>query len=202
MTETRIRTIDGRALAIRGDDIDTDRIIPARFLKEITFENMGKYVFHDVRFDEAGGRKPHPFNEAANEGACLLFVNANFGCGSSREHAPQALYRWGIRAIVGVSFGEIFAGNSEMLGMPTATASAETIAALQDAAETAPATEWTLSLESMTVSGGGLELPVHLAENRRKALLEGYWDSTATLVTNAALVEQVAARLPYMHGYD
>ncbi len=202
MTETRIRTIDGRALAIRGDDIDTDRIIPARFLKEITFENMGKYVFHDVRFDESGGRKPHPFNEAANEGACLLFVNANFGCGSSREHAPQALYRWGIRAIVGVSFGEIFAGNSEMLGMPTATASAETIAALQDAAETAPATEWTLSLESMTVSGGGLELPVHLAENRRKALLEGYWDSTATLVTNAALVEQVAARLPYMHGYD
>ncbi len=202
MTETRIRTIDGRAIAIRGDDIDTDRIIPARFLKEITFENMGKYVFHDVRFDEAGGRKPHPFNEPANEGACLLFVNANFGCGSSREHAPQALHRWGIRAIVGVSFGEIFAGNSEMLGMPTVTASAETIATLQDAAETAPATEWTLSLESMTVSGGGLELPVHLAENRRKALLEGYWDSTATLVTNAALVEQVAARLPYMHGYD
>ncbi len=101
-----------------------------------------------------------------------------------------------------MSFGEIFAGNSEMLGMPTVTASAETIATLQDAAETAPATEWTLSLESMTVSGGGLELPVHLAENRRKALLEGYWDSTATLVTNAALVEQVAARLPYMHGYD
>ncbi len=201
MSERSITRIDGRAIVVRGNDIDTDRIVPARFLKEITFENMGRYLFHDVRCDAEGRLKPHPFNEPSSEGAVLLFVNANFGCGSSREHAPQAIVRWGIQAIVGVSFGEIFAGNSEVLGMPTVTAGEEHIAALQEAAERDPAIEWHLSLESMTLSGGELEVPVRLPENRRKALLEGFWDSTATLVANADKVKEVAARLPYVRGY-
>ncbi len=201
MSERSITRIDGRAVVVRGNDIDTDRIVPARFLKEITFENMGRYLFHDVRYDADGRLKPHPFNEPSSEGAVLLFVNANFGCGSSREHAPQAIVRWGIQAIVGVSFGEIFAGNSEVLGMPTVTADENHIAALQDAAERDPSIEWRLSLETMTLSGGGLEVPVRLPENRRKALREGFWDSTATLVANADKVKEVAARLPYVRGY-
>ncbi len=201
MSERSITRIDGRAIVVRGNDIDTDRIVPARFLKEVTFENMGRYLFHDVRYDADGRLKPHPFNEPSSEGAVLLFVNANFGCGSSREHAPQAIVRWGIRAIVGVSFGEIFAGNAEVLGMPTVTADEEHIAALQEAAERDPSIEWSLSLETMTLGGGELEVPVRLPENRRKALREGFWDSTATLVANADKVKEVAARLPYVRGY-
>ncbi len=118
---SKINQIEGKAVPVEGNDIDTDRIIPARYLKEITFTNMGKYPFYDERFDAEGKPKGHPFDLPQFQGAHLLFVNQNFGCGSSREHAPQALMRWGVRAVVGESFAEIFAGNCTMLGIPTAT---------------------------------------------------------------------------------
>src|ERR1700675_846818 len=131
----RIRQICGKAVPVRGNDIDTDRIIPARYLKEATFARMGEYPFFDERFDAAGKIKPNPFNDAKFKGASILFVNKNFGCGSSREHAPQALYRFGIHAIVGESFAAIFAGNCVMLGMPAATAGAREIEELMRLAE-------------------------------------------------------------------
>src|SRR5437870_13433395 len=128
--DTKIIQVVGRAIAVRGNDIDTDRIIPARYLKEITFTRMGEYPFFDERFDSSGKRKLHPFNDPRFKGASILFVNKNFGCGSSREHAPQALYRCGIKAIVGESFAAVFAGNCVMMGLPAATGSSPELAEL------------------------------------------------------------------------
>ncbi len=201
MSDSKIVKISGRAVPVPGDAIDTDRIIPARYLKEITFTNMGEYPFFDERFDAQGGLKPHPFNEPRYKGARLLFVNANFGCGSSREHAPQALMRWGIHAIVGESFAEIFAGNCVMLGVPPVTTDAYNVKKLQQAAHDNPQAEWTVDLESMTVSGAGESFAVKMPESRRRALLAGTWDSTALLLANRDQVAAAAARLPYMTGY-
>ena len=128
---SKIIHITGRAVPVIGNDIDTDRIIPARYLKEITFSRMGQYPFYDERFSADGELKDHPFNKPQYDGASILVANANFGCGSSREHAPQALGRWGIKAIVAESFGEIFAGNCAMLGIPALVASKSDVAALQ-----------------------------------------------------------------------
>jgi 3-isopropylmalate/(R)-2-methylmalate dehydratase small subunit len=140
---TKISEVKGRAVAVPGDDIDTDRIIPARYLKEITFTHMGDYPFFDERFDGSGNKKDHPFNRPEHQGASVLIANSNFGCGSSREHAPQALVRWGIRAIVAESFAEIFAGNCIMLGTPVATASPEHISRMQEIAGGSPEIEFT-----------------------------------------------------------
>src|SRR5690606_36862702 len=129
---SKVETVRGKAVAVHGDDIDTDRIIPARFLKEITFSRMGEYPFFDERFDANGNKKVHPFNRPESQGAAVLIANSNFGCGSSREHAPQSLVRWGIKAVVAESFAEIFAGNCIMLGTPVVTASKEDVAALQN----------------------------------------------------------------------
>jgi 3-isopropylmalate/(R)-2-methylmalate dehydratase small subunit len=200
-------TITGRAVPLRGDDIDTDRIIPARYLKEITFSKMGDYPFFDERFNADGSKKPHPFNEERFQGARILVGNVNFGCGSSREHAPQALARWGhpkqpgIQAVVAESFAEIFAGNCVMLGIPAVTASKADVAALQALAESSPATEFTLDLESMTLKGGGLNAALAMPASRRKALMEGSWDSTAMLQANTAKTKALAAGLAYITGY-
>jgi 3-isopropylmalate/(R)-2-methylmalate dehydratase small subunit len=193
--------IEGHAVPVVGDDIDTDRIIPARYLKEITFTNMGQYPFYDERFDTKGGLKPHAFNEPRYKGASILFGNVNFGCGSSREHAPQALVRWGIKAIVAESLAEIFAGNCVMLGTPALVASKEDIAALQKLAHEFPGTHFTVNLEDMTISGGGLNIRVHMPESRRKALTEGTWDSTGILQANADKVAALVARLPYINNF-
>lgn len=204
---SKVITVTGRAVPVKGDDIDTDRIIPARYLKEITFSRMGDYPFFDERFNADGSKKPHPFNEARFQGASLLLGNVNFGCGSSREHAPQALARWGhpeqpgIKAVVAESFAEIFAGNCVMLGIPAVTASKQDVAALQALAEKAPATEFVLDLGAMTLSGGGMKVAVALPESRRKALTEGTWDSTGLLQANAAKTKNLAAGLAYMNGY-
>jgi 3-isopropylmalate/(R)-2-methylmalate dehydratase small subunit len=181
--------------------MDTDRIIPARYLKEITFTNMGKYPFYDERFDAKGGLKPHAFNEPRYKGASILFANVNFGCGSSREHAPQALVRWGIKAVLAESLAEIFAGNCVMLGTPALTASKEDIRALQKLAHDKPDTEFSLDLEAQSIQGGGMTVKLSMPDSRRKALLEGTWDSTGLLVQNGPLVEATAAKLPYMKGY-
>lgn len=194
---TKVREVQGRAVAIKGDDIDTDRIIPARFLKEITFARMGEYPFFDERFTPDGKEKDHPFNQEEYKSASVLVVNSNFGCGSSREHAPQSLVRWGIRAIIGESFAEIFAGNCVMLGTPAVTASKEDVAALQEAIEQDPGLEVSVNLETMEVRAGNLRFEVSLPTSRRNALMEGTWDSTALLLANADKVREVAKSLPY-----
>jgi len=194
----RIERIEGTAVPVEGNDIDTDRIIPARFLKEITFSNMGKYPFYDERFEADGSRKTHPFNEDRFQGASLLVSNQNFGCGSSREHAPQALMRWGVKAILAESFAEIFAGNCAMLGVPAVTASAKDIRKVVDAVKKDPKTRFTLDLCAMTLAWPAGIVKVILPEGRRKALTEGTWDSTSLLMANADKARAVARRLPYL----
>jgi 3-isopropylmalate/(R)-2-methylmalate dehydratase small subunit len=197
---TKISEVKGRAVAVPGDDIDTDRIIPARYLKEITFTHMGDYPFFDERFDGSGNKKDHPFNRPEHQGASVLIANSNFGCGSSREHAPQALVRWGIRAIVAESFAEIFAGNCIMLGTPVATASPEHISRMQEIAGGSPEIEFNVDLSAGEIRAGDQVFPISISETRRKALTEGTWDSTSLLMANAGKTSEVAARLGYAAG--
>jgi 3-isopropylmalate/(R)-2-methylmalate dehydratase small subunit len=198
---SRIERIEGRVVPVEDNDIDTDRIIPARFLKEITFSNMGNYPFYDERFETDGTLKPHPFNEDRFQGASLLVSNQNFGCGSSREHAPQALMRWGIRAIVAESFAEIFAGNCAMIGVVGVTASPEDIRLIMQTARENPTTVFSLDLASKALSWDGHRVAIDLPEGRRQALMEGTWDSTSLLLSNAEKARKVAARLPYLVGF-
>ena len=197
----KITKIAGSAVPIRGNDIDTDRIIPARYLKEPTFTRMGDYPFFDERFDGSGKKKDHPFNDPEYKGASILFVNKNFGCGSSREHAPQALYRFGIHAIVGESFAAIFAGNCTMMGLPAVVVGAKEIAQLMKSVEENPRTEYTVDLESKTLSYGDQKIAIDLPNTYRTALTQGYWDSTALLRANLDTVQKTAAKLPYMTGF-
>ena len=204
MTETiafpqgPIGRVSGRGLVLRGDDIDTDRIIPARFLKCVSFEALGEQAFADDRKELAGA---HPFDQEVHQGASVLVVNDNFGCGSSREHAPQALMRWGIRAVVGVSYAEIFHGNCLALGIPCATATAEQIRALQDAVEADPAAEWTLDLQALTFSDGTTSQDIALAAGALDMLRTGQWDATAQLVARDAELTRTMQALPYLHGF-
>ena len=197
----KITHVKGTAVTIRGNDIDTDRIIPARYLKEVTFARMGEYPFFDERFDEAGNLKPHPLNDPEYKGASLLFVNKNFGCGSSREHAPQALYRYGINAIVGESFAAIFAGNCTIMGVPTVTVASGDIEKLMQAVERDSKTIFSLDIEAKNVSFGEHQIAVDLPETYRSALTSGSWDSTALLRANLNEVKKTAAKLPYMNNF-
>ena len=199
MAVERIRSIRGTALPVRGDDIDTDRIIPARFLKSVSFEGLEHHLFEDDRqqLDAAGGAS-HPLSNPAYAGATIMLVNANFGCGSSREHAPQAIRRRGIRAVVGQSFSEIFFGNSVALGLPCPTASAESLRALMEIAERDPAADLVVDLESMRVVAAGQSFDIALPASAREAFLDGSWDATGLLVEDYDQVRAVAARLPYV----
>jgi 3-isopropylmalate/(R)-2-methylmalate dehydratase small subunit len=198
----KITKISGTAVPIHGNDIDTDRIIPARYLKEVTFARMGEYPFFDERFDASGKKKDHPFNDSEYKGASLLFVNKNFGCGSSREHAPQALYRFGIQAIVGESFAAIFAGNCTMMGVPAVVVSAKEIEQLMKSVEEDPRTEYSVDLENKTLSYGQQKIAIDLPETYRIALTAGSWNSTALLHANLDRVKKTAAKLPYMTGFS
>jgi 3-isopropylmalate/(R)-2-methylmalate dehydratase small subunit len=198
----KITAISGTAVPIRGNDIDTDRIIPARYLKEPTFARMGDYPFFDERFDQSGKKKDHPLNDPEYRGASLLFVNKNFGCGSSREHAPQALYRFGIKAIVGESFAAIFGGNCTMMGLPAVVVGAKEIDELIKSVEENPRTEYTVDLEKKTISYGNQKLFFDMPETYRTALTQGYWDSTALLRGNLDQIKLTAAKLPYMSGFS
>jgi 3-isopropylmalate/(R)-2-methylmalate dehydratase small subunit len=195
MNNMKIFKITGRAIPVMGDDIDTDRIIPARYLKEITFSKMGDYPFFDERFNADGSGKDHSFNKTQFQGASMLLANANFGCGSSREHAPQALRRWGIKAIVAESFGEIFAGNCVMLGMPAVVASKGDIATLQDMAAQHSNIEYMLNLNEMTVKAGSVSIAVTMNASYRKALIDGSWDATSLMLANAGKVAEISARV-------
>ena len=197
----KITQVNGTAVAIRGNDIDTDRIIPARYLKEVTFARMGSYPFFDERFDADGKQKPHPLNDANYKGASILFVNKNFGCGSSREHAPQALYRYGIQAIVGESFAAIFAGNCTIMGVPAVTVSHEQEELMMKAVEQNPKTRFTVDIENKTITFGETQIAIDLPETYRSALISGSWDSTAMLRANLDQVKRTASRLPYMNRF-
>jgi 3-isopropylmalate/(R)-2-methylmalate dehydratase small subunit len=192
-----VTTVTGPGITLRGNDIDTDRIIPARFLRMITFEGLGDHAFEDDRKSNPG----HPFNDARFRKARVLAVNDNFGCGSSREHAPQALQRWGVQALVGQSFAEIFQGNCTAMGLPCVTASSDDVHALQAAIEKDPSLDVTVDLRNKTVTFGGRTIPVALPEGNRVSLLEGAWDATGMLMEGAEAAKQVAARLPYLSGY-
>ena len=198
MSIEKIRRVAGRALPLRGDNVDTDRIIPARFLKSITFEGLEEHLFEDDRRQlEAEGQR-HPTADPKYAGASVLLVNANFGCGSSREHAPQAIRRSGIRAIVGQSFSEIFFGNSVALGLPCVSADAGTLDVLMAAAESDPSAPIEVDLDSMSVSMAGRTFPVTLPPGGRESFLEGSWDATGLLLDRFEEVEATAARLPYL----
>lgn len=198
MAIDKVRQVAGRALPLRGDNIDTDRIIPARFLRSITFEGLQDHLFEDDRRQlEAEGRR-HPIDDPRFAGASILLVNANFGCGSSREHAPQAIRRSGIRAVVGESFSEIFFGNSVALGMPCVTTDRATMSALMDIADNDPSTQVVVDLDRMAVAAGTHTFPVTLPAAAREAFLDGSWDATGLLLERFEEVERVAARLPYL----
>jgi 3-isopropylmalate/(R)-2-methylmalate dehydratase small subunit len=192
----RVLAIRGTALPVRGDDIDTDRIIPARFLKSISFEGLEDHLFEDDRLQLPS----HPASNPAYQSASVMLVNANFGCGSSREHAPQAIRRRGIRAVVGQSFSEIFFGNSVVLGMPCPTASAGTLQALMSAVERDPSTEIAIDLSTMRVTANGASFELSLPAAAREAFLDGSWDATGLLLERFEEVEAVAASLPYVTG--
>jgi 3-isopropylmalate/(R)-2-methylmalate dehydratase small subunit len=201
MSIERIRRIAGRGLPLRGDNIDTDRIIPARFLRAITFEGLEQHLFEDDRRQlEAAGTR-HPVADPAYAGASVLLVNANFGCGSSREHAPQAIRRSGMRAIVGQSFSEIFFGNSVALGMPCVTADAAAVSRLMQLVDQDPAIEISVDLDRMRVSAGDASDPIELPPGARESFLEGTWDATGLLLDRFDEVEAVARRLPYVSGW-
>lgn len=191
-----IKAVQGTAIPLPGNDVDTDRIIPARYLRSVTFEGLGTEVFKDERFNDDGSLKAHPFNEEKYAGAAILIVSRNFGCGSSREHAPQAIMRSGIKAIIGESFGEIFAGNCTSIGIPVCTADEQTIDELQKLVQNNPQLNFDLDLEAQTLSSVEKSVAVDINPAVKTALLAGTWNTLDELLQNEAVIEEVHQRLP------
>ena len=201
MGAEQIQVIEGRALPLRGDDMDTDRIMPARFLKSITFDGLEQHVFEDDRLAAARSGQVHPFDNPAFRGASILLAARNFGAGSSREHAPQGLKRWGIRAVIAESFAEIFFGNSLMIGLACATASPRDVAALMSLVERDPGTALRVDLRAGTCQAPGMTVSISIPDHVRDTLMTGAWDTTGLLLDNYEQVNSVAARLPYLAGF-
>jgi 3-isopropylmalate/(R)-2-methylmalate dehydratase small subunit len=193
-----IERVAGRACVLRGDDIDTDRIIPARHLRRVTFDGLGEFAFEDDRSQAKGN---HPLDDERFRGARILIVGRNFGCGSSREHAPQALLRFGFEAFVGGSFAEIFAGNCTALGLPCVTLRGTDLAALMDSVELDPEQEVVVNLAARTVRSRAGTVPAEVRDGTRQQLLEGTFDATAVLLEAGDAIERTAARLPYLQGH-
>ena len=200
-TESARARVEGRAIPLPGDEIDTDRIIPARYLREITFETLGKYAFIDERFDEKGNPKQHPLNDPRFKGGKILLVNRNFGCGSSREHAPQSLMRMGIQAFVGESFAEIFSGNCTALGLPAVRISHQDVLTLMTRVEADPALALVIDLEASSLTAGPERFSFTMPESDRKSLVTGEWDTTSVLLANQAGIRSAAERIPYVSGF-
>jgi 3-isopropylmalate/(R)-2-methylmalate dehydratase small subunit len=195
---SRILSVSGRGIPLRGNDIDTDRIMPARFLKVVSFDGLEKHVFED---DRRTNRGQHPFGDMRYQDPSILVVNANFGCGSSREHAPQGLVRYGIRAIIGESFSEIFLGNSSVLGLPCFTADHDSIDRLQTLIESTPDVTIDASVETGAVSAGSLKFTASMPAPLRDAFIHGKWDPTMMLLDKFDEVRSVGQRLPYVSGF-
>ena len=199
MEDTKRTVITGKAISLDGNDIDTDRIIPARFLRCVTFDDLGAHAFEDDRKQLKEQGKQHPFDDAARQAARVLLVDRNFGCGSSREHAPQALMRWknGIHVIVGESFSEIFFGNCTALGVPCVTATHDAVQELKKEVASDPALEVTVDLERMEARAGKVRVALHMPDGVRKQLMTGRWDSSAELLEGKDAVATTAKGLPY-----
>lgn len=193
----RIDRVEGTAIPIRGKNIDTDRIIPARFLKAITFDGLGEHVFEDDRRTMPS----HPFSNPAYAHASILIANENFGSGSSREHAPQALKRWGIGACIGESFSEIFLGNATTIGLACATASASDVEFLMTVVEDMPATTMVFSVDSTSISAGDRAIALNISSAVRRSLLTGQWDATGLLLERFDDVRNFASDIPYVKGF-
>lgn len=203
MAIERIVTVTGTALPLRGDNIDTDRIIPARFLRSVSFDGLEQHLFADDRVHaDAVSPHTHPFSNPRYSGATILLVNANFGCGSSREHAPQAIRRRGVKAVIGQSFSEIFFGNAVALGMPCVMGPAADLETLMQEVEQDAELILHLDLSRMVVSVGNREMGVALPAPARDAFLSGGWDATGLLLERFDEVERVARRLPYVAGWE
>ena len=195
-----VKQVTGTAVFIPGADIDTDRIIPARFMKCVTFDGLGEFAFYDVRFNsETGEKTNHQLNDPRFDGASILVAGVNFGCGSSREHAPQSLRKYGFNAVIAESFAEIFFGNSTTLAMPCVIASAADVAALQAAIEADPKTQVTIDVDLLKVTtSGGLDFPVTMPDSARDALISGRWDPIQELLDNEKAIESKAKELHYV----
>ena len=198
MPLAKINQVSGSAVYVPGDDIDTDRIIPARFMKCITFDGLGEYLFHDVRYDEQGQKKNHSLNEDRFAGSSIMLSGKNFGCGSSREHAPQSLYRAGFRAIIAGNFAEIFFGNSINLGIPCVAMDAENRASLAQSIEANAATQVTVDVDLLEVRTGNITFPCEMRAGARDSLLNGTWDPLDELLSAKPEVEEVAKQLNYV----
>lgn len=198
MSLAKITSITGRAVCVPGNDIDTDRIIPARFMKCIVFDGLGEFLFYDVRKNADGTDKPHPLNDPKFKGATILLSGANFGCGSSREHAPQAIQKYGFKAVVAENFAEIFFGNCTTLGIPCATASREDIAKIAAAVEKNPATEVVVDVVKQEIRFGGQTVKAEVRPAARDALVNGRWDAIGELIEGLPAVKTTAAKLPYL----
>ncbi len=197
MSIQKVTQVTGRAVNVPGDDVDTDRIIPARFMKCVTFDGLGEYLFHDVRFAEDGSRNEHNLNDSRFEGAGIMICGSNFGCGSSREHAPQSLYRAGFHGLVAGNFAEIFFGNSTSLGIPCVSASKEDRDKIIAAVEANPQIEVTIDLVDLKVRFGEESVPCEIREGARDSLLNGRFDPLDELLENNEQVDAVAQRLKH-----
>ncbi len=192
---SEVKTVSGKGIPLVGNDIDTDRIIPARFLRCVTFDGLGEHAFEDDRKSLAG---KHAFDQPQYQNASILVVNRNFGCGSSREHAPQALAKWGIKALIGESFAEIFFGNCVAMGVPCVTPDADTVQKLQLMLTDNPQVNVTVNLEVMKVQCGDFSAAVEMGEAAKNMFISGTWDACGQLVNNAQKIKQTAAKLPYV----
>ncbi len=198
MALAQISQLAGTGVYVPGDDVDTDRIIPARFMKCVTFDGLGEYAFYDERYTEDGQPKAHPIDDPKYAGATILLAGRNFGCGSSREHAPQALYRHGFRAVLAESFAEIFFGNAITLGMPCLVMDGRDIRALAALIDEAPQTEINIDIPNGQVSMADVSFPAVLPDHAREALVNGRWDAIADLLEGLDAVKSTADKLPYM----
>jgi len=195
MSLSPIKKITGRAVPVEGDDIDTDRIIPARYMRCVTFDGLGEFLFRDIRQTQDGKSTNHTIDQAKFKGATILVSGMNFGCGSSREHAPQAIVRAGFKVVIAGNFAEIFFGNSTTLGLPCLSAKKEDLQALTQLISSEPSTEVGINLENLKVTAGKLSFPVTMKASAQQGLLSGRYDAIADLLTNLPKVQELAARL-------
>ncbi len=198
--DMQVHSVAGTGVPLPGDDVDTDQILPARFMKEVTFQNMADYLFYDARRDDDGELNDHPLNRF--EGASVAVVNSNFGCGSSREHAPQAMMRWGVDGVVGESYAEIFRDNCKSLGIPAVTADHEAVTGLQEWVEDNPDGRVEVDIVDTVVRYGGRTVDVDVDDAMREALVEGIWDTTELMYRNLDRVQETAAGLPYVERVE